>query len=356
MKYLHDREYYEDLYNKGTVSRCRWAEDFYSRYEPKNKPKTDEEKSMYDSVQKTALHYDLLFTTGERYLDKEKTVQGWIDRDTERQELYDTAKAPSGVYCASCNKSMSATFKTLYDLEKDREEQVLFMYDCPQGCMQRRSFFQDGNEWNPKSKVCSKCEGTLSLKNKGTDKKSIIEETCQKCGAVTIDEFKFSSEEEDKDFEKDCERFCLSANKGADYIETKQWFKDMEELVKEIKEKENYKDEYEAVSNLEKLTIVQVEKRLFSILEKNGYVNLLFDKPEIDIDVRVGFTINDDRDDRDEYTSRSNLKKVIERSLLNTNWRLMSQGISYRLGILTGRLRGYENEKDLLKLVSFGKK
>lgn len=29
----------------------------------------------------------------------------------------------------------------------------------------------------------------------------------------------------------------------------------------------------------------------------------------------------------------------------------MSKGIYYRLGILTGRLRGYENEEDLLKLI-----
>lgn len=35
----------------------------------------------------------------------------------------------------------------------------------------------------------------------------------------------------------------------------------------------------------------------------------------------------------------------------DTNWRLMTDGISYRTGILTGRLRAYETEEDLLRLV-----
>lgn len=29
----------------------------------------------------------------------------------------------------------------------------------------------------------------------------------------------------------------------------------------------------------------------------------------------------------------------------------MGEGIYYRLGILTGRLKGYENDEDLLKLI-----
>lgn len=33
----------------------------------------------------------------------------------------------------------------------------------------------------------------------------------------------------------------------------------------------------------------------------------------------------------------------------------MSDGINYRLGILSGRLRGYENDEDLLKLVKITK-
>jgi hypothetical protein len=45
------------------------------------------------------------------------------------------------------------------------------------------------------------------------------------------------------------------------------------------------------------------------------------------------------------------LKKLIQKALEDTNWRLMSEGISYRLGYLKGRLRAYESEEDLKKLV-----
>jgi hypothetical protein len=34
-----------------------------------------------------------------------------------------------------------------------------------------------------------------------------------------------------------------------------------------------------------------------------------------------------------------------------TNWRLMSDGISYRVGFLTGRFHGYEHEEDLANLM-----
>jgi hypothetical protein len=48
----------------------------------------------------------------------------------------------------------------------------------------------------------------------------------------------------------------------------------------------------------------------------------------------------------------ADLKKVLKESLKETNWRLMTDGVDYRLGMLSGRLRAYEREEDLLGLVS----
>lgn len=45
------------------------------------------------------------------------------------------------------------------------------------------------------------------------------------------------------------------------------------------------------------------------------------------------------------------IQKLIKKVLADTNWRLMSEGARYRLGMLEGRLRAYEREEDLLKLV-----
>jgi len=66
--------------------------------------------------------------------------------------------------------------------------------------------------------------------------------------------------------------------------------------------------------------------------------------------VSVEFTI-EDPGDQHEYDSKKKLTKLLKKGLKETNWRLMSDGISYRLGVLSGRLRAYEDEKDLVKLV-----
>lgn len=38
-------------------------------------------------------------------------------------------------------------------------------------------------------------------------------------------------------------------------------------------------------------------------------------------------------------------------TIKDTNWRLMAGGTSYRLGYLNGRIRAYEDEDDMKKLV-----
>ena len=51
-----------------------------------------------------------------------------------------------------------------------------------------------------------------------------------------------------------------------------------------------------------------------------------------------------------QLNTTKELEKALKDTLENTNWRLLSNSISYRLGILTGRLKGYETEEDILKL------
>lgn len=86
-------------------------------------------------------------------------------------------------------------------------------------------------------------------------------------------------------------------------------------------------------------------------MEKEGYIKFELSEPEIGKDVFIKFFVRDEKSEREECDSKSNLKKAIKKTLANTNWVLMSEGISYRLGILSGRLRGYEKEEDLIKLV-----
>ena len=42
---------------------------------------------------------------------------------------------------------------------------------------------------------------------------------------------------------------------------------------------------------------------------------------------------------------------MFKKSLKDTNWRVVKQNLSYRLGFISGKPKGYETEGDLLKLI-----
>src|SRR5690606_22422525 len=57
---------------------------------------------------------------------------------------------------------------------------------------------------------------------------------------------------------------------------------------------------------------------------------------------------------RKDYESSNNLQKILKEALEGTNWRLVSNSLSYRLGYVSGQLKGYEREEDILEIL--GKK
>lgn len=127
----------------------------------------------------------------------------------------------------------------------------------------------------------------------------------------------------------------------------------IKDLVDSWKEQEKKEKNpiYQKAKNLKKTKLNQLKELIAKATEKEGFADLEFGKPEMGSYVVVDFTINDSKDDREEYDSRKHLKKLIEKSLMDTNWRLMSDGIHYRIGILTGRLKAYEREEDLISIV-----
>ena len=108
------------------------------------------------------------------------------------------------------------------------------------------------------------------------------------------------------------------------------------------------------VDSLKKLTIVALENLLVPLCKKAKYIKFQFGTPDMGKDLIVPFTVHEANPEREDLASSHDLKKLIKKALEDTNWRLMSDGVSYRIGILTGRLRAYEREEDLLKLVKQG--
>jgi len=85
--------------------------------------------------------------------------------------------------------------------------------------------------------------------------------------------------------------------------------------------------------------------------KKSGIRKLMLEKPEIEKYVVVPFTVQDADSSRKDNDSVRRLQRVLRKTLMGSNWRLMSEGVTYRLGYLSGRLKGYEREEDLVELV-----
>ncbi len=150
--------------------------------------------------------------------------------------------------------------------------------------------------------------------------------------------------------EKYRKEYCLSDEEGQKYVEYTTRLKNVMGMLKESESK-NADPAYQKARMLKKLTIVEIEKLLIKALEKEKYIKLSLGNPEMDRYVIIPFTIQDANPTRKESESRIKLQKIFKNILDDTNWRLMSEGTTYRLGFLSGRLKGYEREDDLAELV-----
>ncbi len=122
-------------------------------------------------------------------------------------------------------------------------------------------------------------------------------------------------------------------------------------LLEEEQVKSEKRELYDKAKQLKKLTIVELEKLLAPALEHSNFIKLTLKEPQISKDFVLPFIVYDSKPDRTDAVSCSDLKKIITDTLSGTNWKLMSDGVTYRMGMLEGRLRGYEREEDLIKLV-----
>jgi len=347
--------YYSDLYDRLTVEECRRLK---KRGILEDHTAIETDKSKKDKIKKeftvrVVVPTMLYFVKGERYKKKSETIREWMERDEVKDKKLENAIVPTNIFCKKCGSEMTATLKHLHGDELKGQEQVLFFFECLNKCKPRRAVFEDGEEWRLIHK-CEKCNTEVEIKD--TKKREIITTTyaCKNCGhkGKEILDISPSKERIDKNFERDRKRFCLSIEEGQKYIESSAKLEHFSDWMKEVKEKEKIS---KVVAKIKKLPVAGIKKILVSILEKEGYSKLELFKPEIGKEVIIKFTVQDNKEDREEYDSRSQLKKLLKQTLENTNWRLMSDGINYRLGILTGRLKGYENDEDLLKLVKVKK-
>lgn len=358
--YLKPRQEYIDRYDHGTVYQCRRLEHTFQETlkdmlaNPEvNKNKEKDEKEILRTVN-AMYRVTLYFAVGDRYMEREKTVREWMAKDQEKDRLLAEAPIPRS-RCIVCGGTMRCEHKHLSSDINDERLRVLFIIEC-NSCGKREALYDDGERFYIH---CEKCDA--EVESSDTRKGDVLTtiNTCPKCGhksTVTIDfaeKPKIVEEKEDpKKFEEDKERFGMNDEKTlAQYPTEKERVRQMGEMVDKWKQKEKEKDIYDAVTKLKKLTIVELENLLRDPIEKAGYVKFDLGKPMIGKDVTIEFSAQDAKPERKEYDSIHEPQKLIKATLELSNWRLMSDGISYRLGFLMGRFHAYEKEEDLAELM-----
>ncbi len=353
MKYFKPEQHYIDLYDSGTIGYCRGLEQGFKKRERKQLIKEAKmSKEIAQGWTEVVAEIATYFYSGERAIKKEETVHKWMQEDLARDEKLESTEPPRNIFCLTCGEEMISENKDLYD-PYSFPLRVLFLFRC-QSCRKGRGVFDDGKEWEIMSKNCPKCFAVLQEKNSRKGKAIITLYTCLNCPYTEKDVFKLSlplKEKPDPYFERDRARFCFSKQQTSDYLEQRISLENVTKMFEESKERDKHKDIYNAAAQLQKLTIDQLEKILIAVMAKNGYIKLELAQPEIDKYVIVPFTVRDAKSDRKQRSSELELRRLLRTTLEPTSWRLMNDSVSYRLGILSGKLKGYEREEDLVHLV-----
>lgn len=345
--HLRSREYYEDRYDRITVDSCRRSEKFFLEGHKKEKNKKEAEKMA--AVYEYVWRIKKIFLTKHWYDDKEPTIQKWMQDDAKRDEMLEQSEVPKNILCDECYDRMNEDGKIIY--ERDGTDEVLFFMRCPNGHLPMKGVFEDGTVRKSEPILCPECSSEMNVKRIPKKGKGVkTKYTCTKCDYSEIDDWTPKEEAIDPDYNKDRARFCLEGETLRYVQDCIYQMEQMKSLVDEWNHRKEHKEEYDAVANITKLTIPQVKELLTGVLDDKIYTNLIFEKPEIQRFVSMEFSLEELETDN-QKASTNKVRKIVREALDKTNWRLMSGGIDYRLGLMTGRIRAYESEEDLLKLV-----
>jgi len=357
---LKDRQYYEDRYDDGTVAKCRSGERIVNdTFKIMEKKLT--KKELTERLPGWYLQYSLYYfwfvetAAAERAENRETIITKWMEEDEKKDDRLAKAHISGGTYCRTCGKDMRVISKNYMRRDNRKDDDILIMFECVE-CNKRMALWEDGTEWEGAKHECEECGGDTVSKT--TKKFDVITwtETCEKCKHVktdTIDltDTKNEPEPVDKYLELDRKRFVFDKDMMFKYEQKLNHLVRRAKLHATEQDKVEHVDVYDGIKQVKKLKIAQLKELLEPIFTKDGYSDFKLGDPQIGREVSLEFSCLDSKDDREEYQSKKTLHKAIEKALEETNWRIMSAGVSYRLGFLTGSLRAYESEEDLKKLV-----
>jgi len=357
-RYLKPQSYYEDLYDLHTIDQCLYQVKMLREVGQKMKsdPKIKLPESEVDRNGNLYLARLLFVIKAHRYKDKAKTVSEWMEKDRARQNKQDDTPPPE-FDCPDCETKMEADdFRHLEDWPEDKPMRVLFILNCPK-CKKREGVYDSGEVHVSKPQLCPKCGKEVKTTYKF--KKNITTTTrCTSCKykEVDIDDHAKSKAKREAEEKADAEllakyrsEFCLSDKEGNEYIQLLEAMDVAHEVYQETIAEIDIPAQ-EKLMSVEKTPISALEPLLNKAMKKSGFIKLSFGDPEINRYVNISFTVQDRNSKRHQNESISDLSDLLKETLKDTNWRVARSDLSYRLGFISGKLKGYESDVDLLKL------
>lgn len=361
--HLKEREYYEDLYDSFTVDTCR-----FMRFSDKDIPdeeflgqdlSEDQIKALKDIKSgwiDVAREIGTFCYAAERYKDKSETIDEWIKKDREKDERLAKLEPPRHVRCREClSTNLRLESKEEYwGNHINTQERLLCMYICVE-CETRSAFFDNGEAFKVKETRCPECQANKpSHVTKVAKHKYTITYTCSSCSHIWKEVMDFTPDPPkpaDPNYIEDRKLYCYS-DKLLNYVETTRRIVPLrKELgIHDDKPQETLDPHKAEIDAIVRLTIGQVMDRLKPVLTKQGYNDFQLGQPEMGKQVVVPFNVIEGND-RNDDESRSSLYKLISKQLDDSNWRLVRSSLTYRMGYLTGKLKGYESNDDLRALV-----
>lgn len=360
---LQDREQYEERYDKITVEFCREREEMVQKLfgdRPPLDSRGDADPANGYYIYSVMYFQFVEALAGERWQERDKTINEWVAEDESKDRRLASAQPAVTPYCRSCGEDMQITLRSY--LHRDRPgakaDDILFMFDC-KPCHKRLALWQDGTEWEGYQARCEKCGATVEETDKRQGSVITSTYTCSNCGhrhKSTMTLGAKAKPKPDPYFKLDRRRFCFDAVTGEKFLARKAHLEHIGALLEKGRQRlgigtVSADPVAEAVETIKRLKIAQVSSLLAPAVTKAEYSEFKLGEPQIGREVMVPFGCLDTKPERESYDSRMGLKKLITDTLAGTNWRLMSDGIHHRLGYLSGRLRAYESEDDLRKLV-----
>lgn len=342
-QFRHPDQHYIDDYDKETIKKLKLLEkDLPAGFDLGCNYSSNDILTL--STNKNPAVSNFFSEAISRARHRDAAIQGVKEWYAREDKLIKDNPIPQNIYCNTCKREM---FFDSHIFKNTLEEQILFVFLCPAKHKPKKVVYPNGREYQIKETKCD-YGGRLEHSSIRKDNLLILIDTCTSCGKEEIMELDSTDEVDLPIGEDDRRKYCLQFLCIPHYLQDLESFQNLVGLLdKESKETEARKL-YE-VDKIQKMNVPALEVLLKKEVENAGYTKFEFTKTDLSKFVIVTFLVNDPLD-RTKGESVKQLSKLINATLFTHNWRLISNSVEYRLGVLSGRVRAYETEDDLLAL------